>query len=300
MAMMNPKGRANYEQNSWNGQGGGPRESPEKGFQSYPSLEEGPKLRLRSETFADHYSQARQFYLSQTQTEQQHIADAFAFELSKVETVAIRARIVSHLLNVDEDLAKTVAKSLRLKEMPAPAEAAMPTRMDLKTSPKLSIILNGPESFKGRKVGVLVTDGVDAGLLSGLKSAIEAEGAMMEIVAPMVGGVEASDGSWIEADEKLDGGPSVLFDAVALLPSAEGAQLLAKEPAARDFVADAFAHLKFIGHGQHARPLLEKASIEDDVDEGCVALAAADDVEAFLQACRKLRFWQREGRIKQN
>src|SRR6185312_14208750 len=69
MAMTNPKGRVNYEPNSWNGQGGGPRESPKKGFHSYPAQEEGAKLRIRSETFADHYSQARQFYISQTEIE---------------------------------------------------------------------------------------------------------------------------------------------------------------------------------------------------------------------------------------
>jgi catalase len=83
MAMHNPTGRANYEPNSWDGGAGGPRESPEQGFHSYPAAVEGPKLRIRSESFADHYSQARQFYLSQTESEQQHIADALTFELSK-------------------------------------------------------------------------------------------------------------------------------------------------------------------------------------------------------------------------
>ena len=83
--MANPKGRVNYEPNSWSGEGSGPRESPEKGFRSYPAEEEGAKLRVRSETFADHYSQARQFYMSQTEVEQNHIADALIFELSKVE-----------------------------------------------------------------------------------------------------------------------------------------------------------------------------------------------------------------------
>ena len=85
MAMGNPTGRVNYEPNSWDGGAAGPRESPEKGFHSYPAAEEGAKLRIRSESFADHYSQARQFYISQTETEQQHIADALIFELSKVK-----------------------------------------------------------------------------------------------------------------------------------------------------------------------------------------------------------------------
>ena len=150
--------------------------------------------------------------------------------------------MVSHLLNIDTDLAKQVADGLRLKEMPKPADAAKPTRKDLKTSPALSILLNGPDSFTGRKVGALVTDGVDIDILKALKAALKAEGALLEIIAPKVGGVEASDGSWIEAKQKIDGGPSVLYDAVALLPSEDGAKNLAKEPAARDFVADAFAH----------------------------------------------------------
>jgi catalase len=220
MAMRNPKGRANYEPNSWGGAAGGPRESPERGFRTLQVEEGGQKLRVRAELFADHYSQARQFYLSQTATEQTHIKDAFVFELSKVETPAIRARMVSHLLNVDEDLAKEVAFGLGLKELPKAAEPARPVLKDLPASPALSIIRNGPKDFKGRKVGALVTDGVDARLLTALREAVEAEGAMLELVAPMVGGVTATDGTLIPVQQKINGGPSVLYDAVAVLPSA--------------------------------------------------------------------------------
>ena len=294
MRMHVRKGRANYQPNSW---GEGPRESPERGFRSYPAEVNGPKLRIRSESFADHYSQARQFYLSQTEIEQTHIAAALTFELSKVETLAIRARMVSHLLNIDEALGRKVADGLRLRELPKPAPAAMPTRQDLARSPALSILLNGPQSFAGRKVGALVTDGTDAAILKALQAALLKEGAMLKLVAPMVGGVEASDGSWFEADEKIDGGPSVIFDAVALLPSEAGAALLAKEATARDFVADAFAHLKVIGYVPAAAPLLQKAGVEPD--EGLVPLGAAADTEAFVAACRKLRIWQREARVKQ-
>jgi len=151
-------GRANYEPNSWGTAIGGPRESPQVGFNSYPAEEEGQKLRTRSETFADHYSQARQFYVSQTPVEQAHIAAAFTFELSKVETPAIRARMVSHLLNVDEPLAKKVADGLRLPELPKPAEPARPVVTTLQPSPALSIVGNPPGTFKGRKLGVLISD----------------------------------------------------------------------------------------------------------------------------------------------
>ena len=294
MAMMNPAGRVNYEPNSRNGDAGGPRESPEKGFQSYPAEEQGPKQRIRSETFADHYSQARQFYISQTEPEQNHIANALVFELSKVEKLEIRARMVSHLLNIDADLAKKVADGLRLREMPQPANAAKPTIRNLKKSSALSILLNIPNSFKGRKLGALVTDGVDISLLKSLQNALKKEGALLEIIAPEVGGVEASDGTWIEAAQKLEGGPSVLYDAVALLVSEHGARNLASKPSARDFVADAFAHLKFVGYVEAAEPLLGKAGVPNNRDEGFVLLKKPNDCSTFIATCRQLRYWSRE------
>ncbi len=292
MAMRNPKGRANYEPNSW---GEGPRESPQKGYQSCPANEAGPKQRARSETFADHYSQARQFFISQTEVEQRHIANALTFELSKVVALAIRARMVSHLLNIDRGLAEQVAKGLRLEAMPAPADAARPTRQDLKPSPALSILKNGPTSFAGRKVGALITDGVDAKVLAALAKALKKEGAMLKLVAPEVGGVQDSEGTFHAADEKLEGGPSVLFDAVALLPSPAGADQLATYPAARDFVADAVAHRKFIAYVEAAAPLLEKAGVADSVDDGFVLLKGGKDCATFVAECRKLRFWDRAG-----
>jgi catalase len=292
MALANPKGRVNYEPNSWSGEASGPRESLEKGFSSFRAEEGGEKLRIRSETFADHYSQARQFYMSQTETEQKHIANALVFELSKCEMVKIRSRMVAHLLNIDQNFAKQVAEGLGLKEMPQPADAAKATK-DLKKSPALSILLNGPKSFKGRKLGALVTDGVDSNILKSLKTALEKEGALLEIVAPKVGGVKASDGSWIEAAQKIDGGPSVVYDAVALLPSEEGAKLLAKEAAARDFIADAYAHMKFTGYVETAAILFGNAGVRERPDAGFVALKRPDDCSGFVAACRQLRYWDR-------
>src|SRR6185437_15427095 len=122
---------ANYEPNSWDGGQDGPRENPEVGFTSYPEQETGPKRRLRPESFADHYSQARQFYLSQTEIERRHIADAFTFELSKCERPDIRERMVAGLRNVDEDLAGGVADALGLPQLPEKAPAAREVRTDL-------------------------------------------------------------------------------------------------------------------------------------------------------------------------
>ncbi|MFW6093248.1 MAG: catalase [Pseudomonadota bacterium] len=294
MAMTNPVGRANYEPNSW-GDVGGPRENPQRGFTTHPRQEQGAMQRVRSETFADHYSQARQFYESQTPVERKHIIAAFTFELSKCETPEIRMRIVAHLMNIHDELARGVADGLGLANMPQAAEAAMPTRQDLKTSPALSIVANGPASFAGRKVGVLVSEGVDVATLNALKSALDAEGAGMKIVAPTIFGVTASDGTPVSADEKIDGGPSVLYDAVALLPTAEGARELAALAPAREFVSDAYAHMKFVAYLASAEPLLERAGVKDALDGGFFALDdGRKSCDAFVAACRDLRFWDRE------
>jgi catalase len=295
MAMRNPVGRTNYQPNS---HGEGPRESPMRGFRSFADDIEGPKVRLRAESFADHYSQARQFFLSQTATEQRHIAMALTFELSKCEIPVIRERMIAHLRNIDEELATTVADKLGIETLPKPADAAVPPRGDLPPSPALSIIENGPASFAGRKVGVLVSPGCDAGLLKKLQAAIEKEGAVMEVVAPKVGGVAAKDGSLVPAKHMIDGGRSVLFDAVVLLLSEEGAERLAQEAAARDFVADAFSHCKFIGFTAEAGPLLAKAGVAPDADEGLIALDAAKGIGQFLESCRRLRLWARETAVK--
>jgi len=291
MAMTNPVGRANYEPNSWDPPGGGPREDPVAGFVTFPSADAGEKRRLRPDTFADHYSQARMFWRSQTEVEQAHIAEAFTFELSKVETPRIRARMVAGLRNVDEGLARRVAAGLGLDPLPEPLEPARPPRDDLAPSPALSIVLNGPTSFAGRKVGVLVTDGTDLELLGTLRSALDKEGALLELVAPTVAGIAGENGDRIPANHKVGGGPSVLFDAVALLPSQEGAAALAADPAARDFVTDAVAHHKYVGHAGTAAPLLEAAGVDASPGEGFLPLSDAGSVDAFVSGCRRLRHW---------
>jgi catalase len=288
-----PKGRANYEPNSWGAAMGGPREDPERGFKSFADQSDGDKLRIRPESFADHYSQARQFYISQTPIEQKHVGDALVFELSKVERPDIRSRMVSHFRNIDEELAATVANGLGL-EMPMPAQAARPTISDLPPSDALSIVKNGPQSFVGRKLGLLVTDGADADLVQALVTAVESANANYEIVAPKIGGATLSDGTRLEAQQKFDGGPSVLYDAIAIIASEEGAKMLAMDAAAKDFLTDAFAHCKFIGLSKETRPLLVKAGIADDLDDGCFALKAKTDAKAFITALAPLRFWARE------
>jgi catalase len=264
-----------------------------RGFTSFAETADGPKQRVRSESFADHYSQARQFFISQTAIEQKHIGDALVFELSKVERPDIRSRTVSHLLNIDATLAATVADGLGLA-LPDPAIAARQTVTDLPASDKLSIVKNGPMNFKGRKLGILLSDGADAALVTALLKAVDVEGAVYEIIAPKIAGVTLSDGTTVAAKHKIDGGPSVLFDAVAIIVSAEGAALLSIDAAAKDFATDAFAHCKYIGINAEAEAIFAQAGIADDLDEACVPLSKAADAKTFVEACRSLRYWPRE------
>jgi len=293
MAMRNPVGRANYEPNSW-GAKGGPRENPARGFTSFAEEADGPKQRIRSETFADHYSQARQFYISQTPVEQAHIANALVFELSKVEREDIRSRVVSHLRNIHQVLAGKVADGLGLALPPA-AKAARETITSLPASDALSILKNGPDSFKGRKLGILMTDGADAAQFAALTAACAKEGAQFEVIAPRIGGITLSDRKKLPAQQKIDGGPSVLYDAVALLVSAKGAELLAKDAPTRDFIADAFAHCKFVGYSAPAAALLQAANVKPD--GGFLALKEEKHAAQFLRLCRALRFWEREAEV---
>jgi catalase len=204
--------------------------------------------------------------------------------------------MAAHLLNIHDDLATKVAAGLGLKKLPSPADAAMPAREDLKPSPALSIIKNVPKRFEDRKLGILVTDGTDAPLLRALQATIAKAGALTEIIAPAVGGVKASDGSWIEAQQMIDGGPSVLYDAVAILPSDAGTAQLLQHAPARDFVADAFQHCKFIGHNAAAGALLKRAGAEPDA--GIVPLSGKKDIDAFVGALGALRLWDREPKVK--
>lgn len=143
--------------------------------------------------------------------------------------------------------------------------------------------------------GVLVTDGSDSKVLAGLRKAAKKAGALVEVIAPTVGVVAMTDGSSQPADGQLDGAPSVLFDAVAVIPSAQGAALLSAHAPALDFLRDAHAHCKFVGFGQDAGVLFTAAGLADLFDDGYVELDGKPATAGtFLESCGQLRFWDRE------
>ena len=291
MQMAVPKGRANYEPNSLAraGEEAGAREDPDGGYKTFPSDEQGQKLRIRPESFADHYSQARLFFRSMDPAEQAHIASALVFELSKVSLEHIRIAVMANLRNVDEDLASRVADGLAM-DLPPASKTAAPV-LDMAPSPALRII-RGPlekHTLEGRTVGILIADGTDAGELKAVQDAVKVAGGTAMTIAPKVGKVPLSDGSTIAADAQLFGQPSVTVDACAVILSEAACAKLVKEGAAVQWVMDAFGHLKAIGHNAAAKPLLDKAGVEPD--EGIT------DLSGFVEAAKK-RYWDREASVR--
>ena len=289
MQMEQPAGRVAYEPNSLSENS--PRETPANGFHSAALTETGEKGRIRAESFADHYSQARQFYLSQTVYEQAHIASALVFELSKVEHRHVCEAIVGHLRNIDEDLAKRVAVGLGFDKMPDAPVAAAPVQ-EMEPSPALQIIGKMKDTLMGRAIGILIADGSDGAVIKKIKKAATDAGATVKIVAPKVGGVKLADGSMLAADGQLAGTPSVLFDAIAVILSDEGAKALSMESAAIDFVRDAFGHLKAIAVDKGGQALLKIANVGQDA-----GVVDTNDKDAFIAAA-KTRQWDREKSVR--
>jgi len=288
-----PTGRANYEPNSLAkaGEDPGPREDPKAGFTTLEANDENndpsSKLRVRSERFADHHSQARMLFRSLPGHEQAHLASALVFELSKVEIEHIRITVLSQLRVIDEDLASRVADGLAMRLPRAATPAAEP--IDLPPAPSLAMAHRAPDSVAGRTVGILYDEGSDLDAITRLRDAVEGAGGAVKLIAPKVGPLRLSGGTQA-ADGQLAGTPSVLVDAVALVLTEAAAERLCDDSAAVQFVADAFAHLKAIGHTPGAQALLDRAAVTPD--EGVVDLD--DD---FVGAAAR-RFFDREPKVR--
>ncbi len=296
MQMLAPAGQVNYEPSSL-----GPdiaRESAETGYRTFPHAESGDTLRVRPELFADHYTQARLFFASQTPPEQNHIVSALVFELSKCIVPRVRLAMLSRLANIDRTLAARVAAGLGLREEVEAADAPIPAR-DMDPSPALSMLAKARPTLEGRKIGCLVSDGSDGDLVEALRSKAAAAGAKVQIVAPKAGGVVTAQGDLLAADHTVEGGPSVLFDAVVVAPSIESGARLAMQAAAVDFLRDAWGHLKVIGYADPAAPMMVKAGIdaEPDTDAGLVRLDPSS-LEAFVARASEGRIWAREPWIR--
>ena len=285
MQMAQPKGRVAYEPNSLASDS--VRESPATGFRSATAYGSGEKGRIRPQRFADHYSQARQFYRSQTSYEQAHLASALVFELSKVEHLHVRYAMVGHLRHIEEALAQRVADGLALDRLPDAPAIAAPVQ-DLAPSPALRVIGKMKDTLEGRAIGILIADGSDGASITAVKKAATDAGASVKIVSPKVGGAKLADGSMLKANGQLAGTPSVMFDAIVIILSDAAARMLLKDAAAIDFLRDAFGHLKAIAIDDGGQLLLQTAGVPQDA-----GVLDIKNIEGFIAAA-KTRQWDRE------
>jgi catalase len=313
------KGRVSYEPNSLGG--GCPMQAKSNmgGFMTYAAKLVGSKVRARGEKFFDHYSQATLFWKSQSEWEQAHIVDAFHFELGKVETVAIRERMVGQLAQVDQTLAARVAQELGLhvpKQPDKPLNRSVPADADVEKwqpkksapstqqSPALSLA-NQPKGVKTRKVAILAADGFDDPALTGMQEALKASGAMGMIVAPRLGTLKGAGGSEVKIDFSFVTSSSVIFDAVYVPGGEKSVQVLMKKGKALHFIREAFLHCKTIAAVGAGVDLLREAQLDSYAQaeeeritsrEGVVVTRRGDPaqlVEQFLAAIAEHRHWSR-------
>nr|WP_228127747.1 catalase HPII [Acinetobacter pseudolwoffii] len=285
-------GQASYEPNSiddhW------PAEAPpaaqDGGFESYQERIDGHKIRQRSESFSDHFSQPRLFYRSQAPHEQKHIVDAYVFELSKVERKYIREREVLEVLcNIDLDLAQQVADQLGI-EIPAEKKAA--TLPEVKVSPRLSFEAFKPEDIKARKIALLVHDKANEASIKAVQAWAESEGAVVDVLTPKPGPVLGQQGEVIPSDGMQKAEPSIAYDAV-VITDGDNYDVVMKDGVATHYLLEAYKHLKpiiFLG---------DKGKLIEDLrlirDEGTLAHEQFDAVQdSFKTLIMNHRVWARE------
>ena len=327
MQMRVDKGRVAYEPNSLGG--GCPFQAGADlgGFVSFAERIDSQKIRARSKSFFDHFSQAALFFNSQAPHEQQHIVNALRFELGKVTVPAIRERMVYLLSQVDRSLAGQVAEELGIavpSKIDGPLNQSIPADANPKDfqpgrarpmppSPALSIANtpNAPEpTIRTRKIAALVADGFDAAGLNAIKKALTAGGAQLKIIAPRLGTVKAAGGGEVAVDASLRTTASVLFDAVYVAGGDAAAKTLAANADALHFVDESFRHCKAIAATGAGRDVLGASYVglkgAIDLDAGDDGLATAGGVvtggdtqaakvaAAFVVAIAAHRHWERE------
>jgi catalase len=297
----NMRGRVNYEPNSLGG--GCPMQSPDKmrAFMSHAQMVQGPKVRERSASFADHYSQATLFWNSQSDVEKQHIVEAAHFELGKVEHTHIRQRMVDHFNRIDNDLAVRVAKGIGV-DAPGPI-----VKNHGRSSDALSMEKSTRRSVKGRKVAVLAADGVSLKEVTALKKILKEEGVKCEIISQF-GSDLKGEGGVVEVDKMFVTTASVLFDAVYIPGSKASVEALKSKGYVLHFINEMFLHCKPIAASDEGVELLRASQLPqirlaggagDGVvsEKGVVTSIGGnmnDFASKFIEAIQEHRHWNRE------
>ena len=288
------KGRVNYEPSSIDVPPIREVPAARGGFVSAQVPVSGVKVRHRSETFADHYSQATLFWQSQTPPEQQHIVEALQFELGKLTVPAVRVRMLSNLVNVDSDLAARVAVVLGV---PVPPASPRNGNKRYAPSPALSMIARGnPKSVVGRKVAILATDGVDGAGLQAVQAVLARAGVTVKVLAPHLGSLRSASGAPVPVNDLIVTMPSVVFDAVFVAGGAESVAALRMSGDAIDYLREAFRHAKPIGALGDGATLLAAAGVAAPgakVPGVSMATQPADLSQGFIADMTMHRHWNR-------
>ena len=304
-------GRVSYEPNSI--AGGCPYQATMKegGFATFPERVDAHKVRERSPSFHDHFSQATLFFNSQSEPEKKHMIDALRFELGKVDIQPIRARMIGILTQIDEGLAAQVAEGLGIpvpKKLEQPVnrsfgadtdpKSVQPTKVksSIESSEALSMANTVKNTIKSRKVAALIADGFDGKHLEAMKKALMAEGAVLKTVAPRHGVIQTADGKAVAADFSLLTAASVLFDAVYIPGGAASVETLAASADAYHFVNEAYKHCKAIcATGDTATFLDNTFAGQASNDEAVIVSSKPGEAaKLFIAAIAKHRNWDRE------
>jgi catalase len=286
------KGRAAYEPNSIDG--GWPMEVPVSdrhgGFESHAEPMSGTKLRKRSDSFSDHFSQAAMFWNSMSDHERNHIVAAYSFELSKVERDFIRERVINQILvNIDAGLAQRVAANIGVPLALTPAEKSTATAV----SPALSQVNLLPADIKSRKVAVLIADGVVAADIDELTRALEEQGATVKLIGPTLASVASMEGKKLMPVATCEGMPSITVDAVFVPGGEATARSFIASGTVLHYLLEAYKHLKPIAFCGEAVDLAKRLQL--DADEGLLlGESVVNVVENFVTAIGRHRIWERE------
>ncbi|HEX3674879.1 MAG TPA: catalase [Rhizomicrobium sp.] len=302
---INP-GKVAYFPNSLGG--GCPMHQPEAvaAFRSYAEKIDGAKIRQRSESFGDHFSQATLFWNSMADWEKEHIADAFSFELNQVETLEVRQRVLNEVLvNVADDLARRVSLKTGVaigdKDYEITAETlgalgplkSPPKKPAAKTSPALSLAKQ-PGGVKGRKIAILAADGVDGKQVAAIKKAADKAGVTAELIAKFGGTIQDASGKAIPVDRPAPNAASVFYDGVIVPGGKASADAVAASGLAVHFVSEAYRHCKTVGAIGEGAQVLEKAMVASGAPGIVVAKSASGFPDAFLEALAEHRHYDRD------
>ncbi len=295
------RGRVSYEPNSLGG--GCPFQVGSAGFVSFPEPRERAdhKVRGKPERFADHYTQATLFWNSQTDVEKTHIINAFRFELSRVQTPAVRERMVSGLMNVAAELAQAVAEGLGMRTLPEPMPKVLQKKIrpEVTASPALSLSARpGQDGIRTRRVAIVVADGVRGEALTSLAEQLAAGGAVPRFLGSRLGRVTTAEGGEIEIDATLENTPSVLYDALVLPDGEDATAALTVDGRTLEFLKDQYRHCKPILVLGSSSQLLPPAGINADADADPGLIVApefdADTASVFTAALAAHRHFLRE------